>query len=200
MIVSLNKIKSSLTEEKKHLNDLQSNISTTNGLSKNTLNSINNYANDVQNQISNTMRMYTSNVKPALNNVTNGLVNSTESASSILKCSEGVFTQIDNLLNSSSTGSKLTADTAKNLNLKLQEFKGLIGKLSTELKKVDDPDLSKIVSMLQSKPELVGDFVAKPFNLKEESIYKIENYGSGMAPIYTTLSLWVRSEEHTSEL
>lgn len=191
MIVSLNKIKSSLTEEKKHLNDLQSNISTTNGLSKNTLNSINNYANDVQNQISNTMRMYTSNVKPALNNVTNGLVNSTESASSILKCSEGVFTQIDNILNSSATGSKLTADTAKNLNSKLQEFKGLIGKLSTELKKVDDTDLSKIVSILQSKPELVGGFVAKPFNLKEESIYKIENYGSGMAPIYTTLSLWV---------
>lgn len=191
MITSLNKIKSSLNEEKKHLNKLQSNINKNNGLNKNILTSINNYANDVQTQISSAISMYTSNMKPSLNNVLNGLVSSTESASSILKSSEGVFNQIDTLLNSSAEGSKLTADTAKNLNSKLQQFKGLIEKLSTELKKVDDSDLNKIISILQSKPELVGDFVSSPFNLKEESIYKIENYGSGMAPIYTTLSLWV---------
>jgi len=44
---------------------------------------------------------------------------------------------------------------------------------------------------MENSPQLMGDYVANPFDIQEESIYSIPNYGTGMAPIYTTLALWV---------
>lgn len=191
MIASLNKLKGDLNSEKEQLNKIQNSINDSNNLNEDILNSLNDKANNIENQVSNSLNTYSNAVNPSLNNIANNLISSTESASSILDDSQGVFKQIDNLLNYSSEGSKLAIDTSKNLALKLEEFKGLISNLGNELKKVDDNDLNKIITIFQTNPELMGNFVASPFNLKEESIYKIENYGSGMAPIYTTLSLWV---------
>ncbi|NEZ47770.1 YhgE/Pip domain-containing protein [Clostridium niameyense] len=191
MISSLNKLKEDLNAEKEQLNKLQNNINDTSNLSEEIFNSLNDKTNNIENQVSNSLTTYSNAVRPSLNNIANNLIASTENASSILDSSQGMFNQIDNLLNYSSEGSKLAVDTSKNLSLKLEEFKGLIGNLSNELKKVDNNDLNKIITIFQTNPELMGNFVANPFNLKEESIYKMENYGSGMAPIYTTLSLWV---------
>ena len=39
----------------------------------------------------------------------------------------------------------------------------------------------------------MGDFIANPFNIEVDAIYKVANYGSGMAPIYSVLALWVGS-------
>ncbi|WP_050607451.1 YhgE/Pip domain-containing protein [Clostridium niameyense] len=191
IISSLNKLKEDLNAEKEQLNKLQNNINDTSNLSEEIFNSLNDKTNNIENQVSNSLTTYSNAVRPSLNNIANNLIASTENASSILDSSQGMFNQIDNLLNYSSEGSKLAVDTSKNLSLKLEEFKGLIGNLSNELKKVDNNDLNKIITIFQTNPELMGNFVANPFNLKEESIYKVENYGSGMAPIYTTLSLWV---------
>ena len=37
----------------------------------------------------------------------------------------------------------------------------------------------------------MGGYISQPFNIKDESIYKVANYGSGMAPIYSVLATWV---------
>lgn len=98
---------------------------------------------------------------------------------------------VNDMLGYTSQGSDLTSEMSKDLDNKLNQFKETIHMLSTELKKVNDNDLDGIIAILQSKPEVMGNYISNPFNLKSEPIYPIANYGSGMAPIYTTLALWV---------
>ena len=46
-------------------------------------------------------------------------------------------------------------------------------------------------ALLEEDAGLTGALLASPVRLSRESVYPVENYGSAMAPFYTTLSLWV---------
>ena len=48
-----------------------------------------------------------------------------------------------------------------------------------------------ISNVLDLNAESVGDFLGSPAELVTESIFPVENYGSGVAPFYTNLALWV---------
>ena len=51
--------------------------------------------------------------------------------------------------------------------------------------------LQKILDFMHGDPEGYGKFLAEPVEIESEAIYPVENYGSGVAPFYTTLALWV---------
>lgn len=44
---------------------------------------------------------------------------------------------------------------------------------------------------MKSNAKIESDFISNPVEIKENRIYPIPNYGSAMAPFFTTLSLWV---------
>lgn len=54
-----------------------------------------------------------------------------------------------------------------------------------------DVDLQEVIELLQNDPEAERGFFAEPVTLTEHSIFPIQNYGTGMTPFYTVLSLWV---------
>lgn len=56
---------------------------------------------------------------------------------------------------------------------------------------MEDNSLDSLLSLLEKNPELVANYIAAPINLKEEALYPIPNYGSGMTPFYTVLAIWV---------
>ena len=49
----------------------------------------------------------------------------------------------------------------------------------------------KFVSFLKGNPEAYGAFFANPVMIETQAVYPVDNYGSGVAPFYTTLALWV---------
>lgn len=49
----------------------------------------------------------------------------------------------------------------------------------------------KLISFLKGNPDAYGAFFASPVAIEAQTIYPVENYGSGVAPFYTTLALWV---------
>ncbi|MBO4999077.1 MAG: YhgE/Pip domain-containing protein [Lachnospira sp.] len=51
--------------------------------------------------------------------------------------------------------------------------------------------LRKLKTFLQGDAKGYGEFFAAPVKIVTEEIYPVENYGSGVAPFYTTLALWV---------
>src|SRR5690625_6689105 len=89
-------------------------------------------------------------------------------------------------------------------------------------------DMNIIIQLLKQDPYSDKSYFTEPVVLHENTVFPVENYGSGMTPFYTVLSLWVgglllisilstnvqypenfhareiyygkRSEEHTSEL
>lgn len=48
-----------------------------------------------------------------------------------------------------------------------------------------------ILEFVQGNSEEYGAFFAEPITIETEAVYPVDNYGSGVAPFYTTLALWV---------
>lgn len=47
------------------------------------------------------------------------------------------------------------------------------------------------LEFVQGNSEEYGAFFAEPVTIETEAVYPVDNYGSGVAPFYTTLALWV---------
>ncbi len=52
-------------------------------------------------------------------------------------------------------------------------------------------DLQAVRELLGSGTDSLSSFLAAPVSMKTEALYPVENYGSAMAPFYSTLSIWV---------
>ena len=193
MITSLKNVQNSLAEEKTKLNDLQSKVNSGQNVDKGLLSSISDLTKKIEGQVDNSLNRFDNDTRPALNTIADGLVTATKGASDLLGKANGLVDQINNLLSTANQGSQLANSTSEKLKNSLEEFSGVISELSSKLQDVSDDDLGKIVGILQSNPEFMGDFIANPFNIEVDAIYKVANYGSGMAPIYSVLALWVGS-------
>lgn len=56
---------------------------------------------------------------------------------------------------------------------------------------VTSGDLDRVRELIGSDPAALADALATPVALDRQAVYHIKNYGSAMAPFYTTLSIWV---------
>ncbi len=113
-------------------------------------------------------------------NVENTLANSSDTITSLIGIN-------DNLM----AASDLNQDVSASLVGELEYYHDMIHNLALELESVDDDDLALITAILQSDPNLMGEYLANPFTIENEAIFPIANYGSGMTPIYTVLAIWV---------
>lgn len=157
--------------------DILNNINTLNSQISNNINeSVNNYNNNVRNVVSNACNEYTKQVER-----TNNIIDKTKS----------LTTDISSILNTVSGSTELTVTMSNDLKEKLTYFRDSISYLGSNLEKVKDDDLTKIISILQSDPALMADYISNPFSITNEPIYTVDNYGSGMTPIYSVLAMWV---------
>ncbi len=99
-------------------------------------------------------------------------------ADSTLASLDAVLSQCDSSLDS--TSSTLTSAAEK------------VSSLADDVSAVAAAETyAGISNVLDLNAESVGDFLGSPAELVTESIFPVENYGSGVAPFYTNLALWV---------
>ena len=55
----------------------------------------------------------------------------------------------------------------------------------------EDDRVKALVDTLSGDPDMYGEFFSEPVEIETVAVYPIENYGSGVAPFYTVLSIWV---------
>lgn len=55
----------------------------------------------------------------------------------------------------------------------------------------EDEKMGIIVNLLGGNAESYGKFFAQPVQVEAQEVYPIRNYGSAVAPFYTTLAIWV---------
>ncbi|MCM3113160.1 YhgE/Pip domain-containing protein [Lederbergia lenta] len=67
-----------------------------------------------------------------------------------------------------------------------------VRQLADRIRKVQgEMDIGDIIELLQNDPEAKRSFFEEPIVLKENKLFPIENYGTGMTPFYTVLAIWV---------
>lgn len=67
-----------------------------------------------------------------------------------------------------------------------------VNQLADKIRSIQgETDINEIIKLLQNNPNAEKSFFEEPIQLKENRLFSIENYGTGMTPFYTVLSLWV---------
>jgi putative membrane protein len=89
--------------------------------------------------------------------------------------------------------------TMMGVNNSLGEVQNVLGLLSERISpiidNIDELQNAEIIADLRTllglDPDAVSDYIASPVDAYTESVYSVENYGSGMAPFYTSLAIWI---------
>lgn len=136
-------------------------------------------------------RTYKETVDPQLNATMNSIQKSISEVQNILNFSSDSIKDVSSALDSypdmmSFGRDKLVATKADAIEMeeKLQE-------LMADMDDIESNDQYRILmSLIESDPELIADFVSSPVNLQQEPVYEMDNNGSATAPFYVILSIW----------
>lgn len=84
------------------------------------------------------------------------------------------------------------ADTIDQTATSLREAAGGIGGLASDLDALESAQTFRGLSdLIALDPTEVGSFMGAPVALKTHAVFPVDTYGSGVAPFYTNLALWV---------
>ena len=138
------------------------------------------------------MNDYNNTVKPRAEKMVSNLLSTLDSASKMIGLLDDDVPTVDTLI--------------KTLNASLDSGVGLFGSLQSMLKNFENEldNLSEKIDTLSNSEEFntflnvmsenadkLGEFIACPVQVETDKIYGIDNYGSAMAPFYSTLAIWV---------
>ncbi len=136
--------------------------------------------------------MYDNQLVPQVNAMLDSMQDTLSATSDILVSLSKTMTSANQIL----TGLNKTIDAA---NMTMLELQTVVVKTHEQLTEVLDElhaanveqQTQIIINLLSGDPETLGEFFSEPVQVSENYIYSIKNYGSGVAPFYTTLAIWV---------
>ena len=99
--------------------------------------------------------------------------------------------QISSVTGSASTDLSTVKEALEQTVSLLNESSEKLQKVSTTLSTDGSDGVQMLENILAEDPQTIGAFLAAPVSLNETKIYPIENYGTAMAPFYSTLAIWV---------
>lgn len=83
-------------------------------------------------------------------------------------------------------------DATASLAVSLDEHAQSFDELSQELAAAGDSgDFSRVAELIGNDPEALATHLTSPVAVERQEIFPVASFGSGMTPLYLTLSLWV---------
>ncbi|EPY2302182.1 YhgE/Pip family protein [Clostridium sporogenes] len=175
-----------------NINTVVSSIDRGEKVSVEVLNRLKNKANGIDSILKQIIEDFNPKIVPAINNVLNDLIVVADNTIQLLKNSNENLPEATELLDKGYTGAEKGIKGIKILKSNLPSIEKSIGEVSNKLKTLDDDErLNEIIKLMKNNAKIESDFISNPVEIKENRIYPIPNYGSAMAPFFTTLSLWV---------
>ena len=108
---------------------------------------------------------------------------------------------VNNLNQGTSDVSKLAGDSGaqlgqlkkilKNSGKALGKASKNVSNISFKLGNSENSDATELLkNILSNSPDTLSAFLSSPVKMNTNVIYKVDNYGSAMAPFYSTLAIW----------
>lgn len=112
------------------------------------------------------------------------------SASTLGSVGDDLQNGADSLAGRIATSKQKLLDTASDLDDSAQKLTSL----STAMREaLSSGDLEQLRTVLYSDPDALASALAAPVQLERNAVFPADNFGSQMAPLYTTLALWIGS-------
>ena len=156
------------------------------------LNNILDLSNDISNITNDIYNNFDSEIVTKINTIFDDAYTVADNAISILSEAEAKLPQVSELLTTVYKGADRGIEGIEFVKEKLPEAENMINELISEVEGIkDSTDLQDIVNLLKSDVEKRSDFLANPVEIVTNRLFSMGNYGTGMTPFYTVLSLWV---------
>ncbi len=108
-----------------------------------------------------------------------------EALPSMISQADGTLAQLDGMLAQSASSIQSTTDALNSAADKVGELAGDAAAIESAA------NFELFKGILGLDAEKVGEFMGSPVEMVSDPIFPVENYGSGVAPFYTNLALWV---------
>lgn len=149
---------------------------------------------EVQASLSTLKSDYENGLKPGLENLASSVSTAAQSLSARASQLSGVGGDLES--SASLVAGKL-GDAQGTMGSMANELHGAADKLSSLSTRIDEALASGSVEQLKqvigSDPEALAKAVSAPVGVERIAVFPVEDFGSAMAPLYTTLALWVGS-------
>jgi len=135
---------------------------------------------------------YNNQIEPGIRTQFNDALDTLQEARDVVVQVQKTIPEIEEVL--SNTEAKL-AKGKEVLNFAQGEYptvKKKVGDLAAKIRDFNKKmNLYDLINLLRNDPSAEKGFFAEPVALKENKVYPIANYGTGMTPFYTVLAIWV---------
>lgn len=136
--------------------------------------------------------LYNNRVVPQVNTMISNLSDTLQNVESLLTNLSSTMDGMKDIFQGVDT-------TLGTLNTSMSQLQGVIDKTSDKLTDVLDrlkgasesEQMDIIMQLLAGDPDTYSEFFSQPVEVEDHYIYEIANYGSGVAPFYSTLAIWV---------
>lgn len=147
---------------------------------------------NVASDLNETQNSYQNNIKPTLTKSVDSLTKTLADLSTIVdklqKDTPSINTLVSTLQKSAKAGDNMVTSIGKLLDSTDQKLESLYDKIDAISK---SELVNSVVNITDGNADELGEFLACPVTVKTDKVYGIENYGSAMAPFYSTLAIWV---------
>lgn len=140
---------------------------------------------DIESEYDDVLQPFMNSVISYLNTVNHDVSKALGSIAEDIELLNEVLTGAQNGVASADKSLKGLSDVLDGITDKLDTLNSVVSTMS------NSEFVKKMKTFVQGDPEGYGAFFATPVQIETESIYPVENYGSGVTPFYTTLAIWV---------
>lgn len=145
-----------------------------------------------QEHIDNLRSLNQNQLRPAVQIMFDGMAKDTRTLYTLLNSIDATTTNIPPMLESSKASLLSLGDSINYLQNILSGASVTAGKLLDKVLELrESGKLDELVLLLDGDPEEFADFLSQPVQVLTEAVYPVENYGSAVAPFYSTLAIWV---------
>lgn len=167
-------VKDKEQQMQKTLNDLQK-------IAQNTSVQLDAFINEYKNTIEPTILSEVAKAKKTLGN-----------AKEMLASIQSTLPEVTRTLNSTDDHIKEGKTTLDQALAQYPYISDKVNQLADRIRKVQgETNISEIIQLLRNDPQAERSFFEEPIVLKENKLFPIANYGTGMTPFYTVLAIWV---------
>ena len=147
---------------------------------------------DVSKITSDLLNNFDSKIVVPLNNIFEKGINVSGDVITLLEKAEDKLPKINNILDTTLNFSGNADEAIVYIREKVPQAKSVLDKLVSAISKVNNSEeMEELVTFLRNDVIEQANFLEEPVELVSNSLYHVANYGSGMTPFYTVLSLWV---------
>ncbi|PIC67196.1 phage infection protein [Sporosarcina sp. P21c] len=181
------------------LSEIQQNAHTMNALVQGEEERLHNSINDLQKIAENTsiqansfLKEYTDTIEPFVRKEITQALKTLSSAKALLIEVQHTFPEVQQTLLSADKHLSQGKQQVENALNQYPYVYDKVNQLANRIKDIQgSTDINEIIDLLQNNPQAERSFFEEPILLNETKLFPIKNYGTGMTPFYTVLSIWV---------